>query len=85
MKIDKARQIAKKVDEIENLQEKIKRFNNTNQFCSVRIVGENGMEHEHSFYITYKKDSDEINSIRKYIAKIYEDKIEKLYKELEKL
>ena len=83
MKLDKAKEVATKVAEIERAQEQLKRFRNTKEFCKIHIKGEDGAEREHSFSIDHNKDQDSIVIIRGCITKILENKIEKLCEALE--
>lgn len=78
MKLDKAREIATKWDELGQAQKQLTRFNDTKEFCKIKITGEDGTEREHSFYIDHKKDQDAVRKIRKCIEEILEDRIEKL-------
>lgn len=83
MKLDKAKEVASKVAEIERAQEQLKRFINTKEFCEIHIKGEDGTEREYSFSIDHNKDQDSIVIIRKCITEILENKIEKLCEALE--
>jgi len=76
MKLEKAKEIASKIEQIEREEKQIQRFDNTVEFCKIEIRGEDGGERAYSFTLDHNKDQDIIDAVRIVVnQKLHERKV----------
>jgi hypothetical protein len=85
MKLDKAKEVAAKLEELEKAQEQLTNFKNTKKSCKIRIFGEDDYQEKHLFSINHSDDELLMNKIREIIEESLEDKVIELRKELERM
>jgi hypothetical protein len=70
MEVEKAQAIAKILSDIETIEKKIERFNNTKEWCKIDFRGEDGTEREFMFTLSTEDTKDKlmVRDIRYFVA-----------------
>jgi hypothetical protein len=82
MKLELAKEIAIKFEELELAKERLKLFNRTQEFCDIKITGEDGNERPYIFSLGWRTNIEEIKEIRELIKDILIAKINHLEKQI---
>lgn len=82
MDIDKATQLAIKVEELKRAKSQLEIFRKTSEFCSILITGEDGNENQYTFKLV-RTDKKLINTVRVLLDEMLESEIKSILKNIE--
>lgn len=85
MELKTAQKVKQLLSDIEQVEKKIERFNNTKEFCNIEFKGEDGNERLFSFSVTQENDNELRQKIRTLVNDELKDRLEKLMSQLSDL
>lgn len=67
MKKELAVEVSVMVDKLISAEERLKLFDNTKEFCEIKITGENGSESKYQINFNWRADKPDVNKVRTLI------------------